>query len=311
MKRHTRNGFTLIELLVVIAIIAILAAILFPVFAQAREKARAISCLSNLKQIGLATGMYVQDYDEYFYPHRWNSGPDSNPFLQDPVGNATITGAARNKTFWISLLYPYAKNYDLWKCPSAPNAFVKWNTDGAKCGGSDNNTAVGCGGVGYGGQNSYGHNDAWMSPAGSYATLYGGAVAVVADAAVPRVASTVLVVDASYYGAVPDVCNESGLWQANKANGNECNYVTGQGAFYGHYWKNIGNARWSWTGGEAGPYGGAAGVQKALNDGPSRHNGIMNVQFVDGHAKAIPYKELIGDVCLWTTDADGPHPACQ
>ena len=61
-----RRGFTLIELLVVIAIIAILAAILFPVFAQAREKARATSCLSNLHQIGMANLMYVQDFDERF-----------------------------------------------------------------------------------------------------------------------------------------------------------------------------------------------------------------------------------------------------
>jgi len=66
--RRRREGFTLIELLVVIAIIAILAAILFPVFAQAREKARAASCLSNNKQIALAFGMYKQDYDETYAP---------------------------------------------------------------------------------------------------------------------------------------------------------------------------------------------------------------------------------------------------
>jgi len=65
MKRY---AFTLIELLVVIAIIAILAAILFPVFAQAREKARQASCLSHMKQIGLATRMYLQDYDETWFP---------------------------------------------------------------------------------------------------------------------------------------------------------------------------------------------------------------------------------------------------
>ena len=75
-RRCSRYGFTLIELLVVIAIIAILAAILFPVFAQAREKARQASCLSNCKQLGLASNMYVQDYDETF---PYNLGPRFAP----------------------------------------------------------------------------------------------------------------------------------------------------------------------------------------------------------------------------------------
>src|SRR5712672_320565 len=70
MHSPKRSGFTLIELLVVIAIIAILAAILFPVFAQAREKARATSCVCNAKQLGLSMRMYIQDYDET-YPSNW------------------------------------------------------------------------------------------------------------------------------------------------------------------------------------------------------------------------------------------------
>ncbi|HLJ53881.1 MAG TPA: prepilin-type N-terminal cleavage/methylation domain-containing protein, partial [Chthonomonadaceae bacterium] len=76
--RHPRScrGFTLIELLVVIAIIAILAAILFPVFARARESARKTSCISNMKQIGLAAKMYINDYDECYPDSRdtWNNG---------------------------------------------------------------------------------------------------------------------------------------------------------------------------------------------------------------------------------------------
>jgi prepilin-type N-terminal cleavage/methylation domain-containing protein/prepilin-type processing-associated H-X9-DG protein len=98
------KGFTLIELLVVIAIIAILAAILFPVFAQARERARAISCISNLKQIGLGLAMYTQDYDETMPAAFANVNP--------------INGGGINVIPYDQQILPYIKNNQVFKCPS-------------------------------------------------------------------------------------------------------------------------------------------------------------------------------------------------
>ncbi len=106
MKKH---GFTLIELLVVIAIIAILAAILFPVFARAREKARQTSCLSNVKQISLATLMYIQDYDEKMPRYHHTSSL-----------NFTVQAS----------IQPYMKNIQMWRCPSgaAVNFYYYWDS---------------------------------------------------------------------------------------------------------------------------------------------------------------------------------------
>jgi prepilin-type N-terminal cleavage/methylation domain-containing protein/prepilin-type processing-associated H-X9-DG protein len=104
--RHSRSrhAFTLIELLVVIAIIAILAAILFPVFAQAREKARQTSCLSNLKQIGIALTMYQSDYDSMYPPSQLGTGT--------------------NIVSWPSMIQPYIKNEQVFVCPStSPGTF--------------------------------------------------------------------------------------------------------------------------------------------------------------------------------------------
>ena len=314
MRLNTRKpqAFTLIELLVVIAIIAILAAILFPVFAQARAKARQTGCLSNLKQIGLSTNMYVQDYDEQFYPHRFNcaNGSACNPLMSENGGPfAGITGSAQTKVFWISLLQPYVKNWDLFKCPGAPSAWVGVNPDSALCGGELKNSPVGCSGAGYGGENSYGHNDAWLSPAGAYNGT-GGQPAAVALAAVPRASGTILVTDATYYGALPDVTNESGLTDLSHLSGNEVTYFNNQGSQYINYWKNIGNANWSWgaTGETASTW---ITTSTALSKGPQRHNGQVNCQFVDGHVKSVQYNKVVGDVCLWTTDADGSHPNCN
>jgi prepilin-type N-terminal cleavage/methylation domain-containing protein/prepilin-type processing-associated H-X9-DG protein len=106
------RAFTLIELLVVIAIIAILAAILFPVFAQAREKARTISCLSNTRQLGMAVQMYVQDYDETFFSQPWPGGcptSETGYFLDDPT---------QPTQHWATLVYPYVKSAGIFDCPS-------------------------------------------------------------------------------------------------------------------------------------------------------------------------------------------------
>src|SRR3712207_6066504 len=116
MPHQTRHGFTLIALLVVIAIVAILAAILFPAFAQAREKARQSTCASNARQLGLAWQMYTQDYDETAVPGgywccggkwvkewRWYGAMDDQGLIQEE-----------------GLLHPYTRHRDLKSCPSRP-----------------------------------------------------------------------------------------------------------------------------------------------------------------------------------------------
>jgi prepilin-type N-terminal cleavage/methylation domain-containing protein/prepilin-type processing-associated H-X9-DG protein len=104
---NRKYGFTLIELLVVIAIIAILAAILFPVFGRARENARRTSCMSNMKQMGLAVQQYTQDYDENLLPTRVTAGYFG-------AGNP-----ATNQYFhWGRLLFPYTKSEQIYVCPS-------------------------------------------------------------------------------------------------------------------------------------------------------------------------------------------------
>lgn len=121
-----RRGFTLVELLVVIAIIAVLAAILFPVFARARENARRSSCQSNLKQIGLGILQYTQDFDER-YPMGWfqnGVGPAmelqtaaETPGARFKVSNGTAP--VNNYKTWMDSIFPYVKSVQIFVCPSA------------------------------------------------------------------------------------------------------------------------------------------------------------------------------------------------
>jgi prepilin-type N-terminal cleavage/methylation domain-containing protein/prepilin-type processing-associated H-X9-DG protein len=133
-----KTGFTLIELLVVIAIIALLAAILFPVFSRVRENARRSSCQSNLKQIGLGVIQYAQDYDEIMVPG-WLDGTCYS--AGGAGGTNTINGCSGNFK-WMDLIQPYVKSEQVFNCPSARNAYPKYQyANGANYGNYSANVA--------------------------------------------------------------------------------------------------------------------------------------------------------------------------
>jgi prepilin-type N-terminal cleavage/methylation domain-containing protein/prepilin-type processing-associated H-X9-DG protein len=137
MKAYGR-GFTLIELLVVIAIIAILAAILFPVFSQAREKARMAACVSNSRQIAMALVQYSQDYDEklvwYFTANNYNA----------LIRGGVPSGQAWWLSMWMGILQPYMKNWQLFICPSKV-PYYSYGVNGyhvISCGGCDGTVSI-------------------------------------------------------------------------------------------------------------------------------------------------------------------------
>jgi len=118
MSAPNRHRFTLIELLVVIAIIAILASMLLPALAKAREKARSISCVNNQKQFGLATLMYAEDNQEHIPPIYYNI--DGNYVLP----NGTTRSGAPTALLWHTMLFPYLKSIPVYNCPSDTYVFT-------------------------------------------------------------------------------------------------------------------------------------------------------------------------------------------
>ncbi len=253
MKQHRKgsSAFTLIELLVVIAIIAILAAILFPVFAQAREKARAITCLSNMKQLGLSARMYAQDYDERNMLG-WQFGI-TNKFGQQNGGRA----------WWQFCLMPYVKNVGIFACPDVSNPAF-WGETTASPIPSDSiyrfeagialNWFMPAAGTGPG--NSEG---TYPSDAGWWGRGYPGSSEGLSDADVQAPAERIVLLDtnsAVVGGPSPELDSIGICSPALKYPG----------------WATAADTKT----GPCGDYFGSA-----------RHSGMLNIAFYDGHAHAF------------------------
>jgi prepilin-type N-terminal cleavage/methylation domain-containing protein/prepilin-type processing-associated H-X9-DG protein len=192
------RGFTLIELLVVVAIIAILAAILFPVFAQAREKARQASCMSNVKQMGLAVMQYAQDWDEC-HPGVWFGPVSAAPWSQP--SNDTLFYK------WMDAVYPYVKNEQVFNCPSdgVNKKYVFRNRDKSN---------------GYGSyamsQAYYGYGDRFTPPTSDYNQFVSAGVPfVMRQAMIQRPADTVWIVDGGVRGIKNPDWKSYEFWWAN------------------------------------------------------------------------------------------------
>jgi prepilin-type N-terminal cleavage/methylation domain-containing protein len=299
-----KRAFTLIELLVVIAIIAILAAILFPVFAQAKLAAKKISGLSQAKQLGTGMHIYVADYDDVLFPYRLN-GPIGNgcsgiqcvnPGYQkllasqgQAFADQMFGSRSRDVVFFINMLDPYVKNNEIWKAPTKPSAWSVYDNYG-----TDTEPQF----RSYGGQNSYGVNNyVFTSQAGTSSVGGGLSYSNIAEAS-----NTLVMVDASYYNVLPRYVGRllgySGTFDV-------CSST------YPRYWKNLGNSYlFRWAGG--GPN--EPSDAEALRLINQRYNGVLNVLRADSSAKATPDVAVLNDLrdkganSMWDPYKNGNTP---
>jgi prepilin-type N-terminal cleavage/methylation domain-containing protein/prepilin-type processing-associated H-X9-DG protein len=274
-----RRGFTLIELLVVIAIIAILAAILFPVFARAREKARQISCLSNMKQLGMALMMYAQDWDDT-YPRCY--------IYMDPS-----KGGSAGYHHWSGITAPYVTNWNVYVCPSDPNKGVQ-PTNGSMYNGTgfDNQAP----------RLSYVANEFLMGR-GSTATArlyYQGVMTGAVDAP----ADTIALTDAtSHPGAWWGGSSVSGNALKSHRPTNPCappsNNNDAANNTAGATYIDIGTALSEIANADANSDKGIDNTDSAQTfldyTQPDRHNGGANYTFADGHAKWLTFQTVMNN----------------
>jgi len=279
-KLRTRSAFTLIELLVVIAIIAILAAILFPVFAQAREKARAVSCLSNVKQLATGIIMYTQDYDEIM-PY-WNFSNSADGF----GGNGVFT------SWWFNATYPYVKSVQILRCPDDNTNLTPrtwWPAAGWTHESPDQwgiNPAL------YDAQLSYGMTETMMC--GEINGNWGAASSAIALASLNKPAETLALADV--FGMTGGtIYNGNGDWgnlpDANNPNDPRHNCIIYKVAYANQGASDL-----------MSPYGNEDPCTQTPSawDGLTRHSLGSNIAFCDGHAKWLRNSKITNDLYMGT-----------